>query len=287
MSEEADPLGGMIRNWNFVRSRATPTVRAVRIVRRLRRRCALPANLVIKPASPATRWTCYFVYLPDGQLHAAHRFTLGRLSAEPGKLLVVCATPDPALVPGELGRFADALIWKDMPGFDFSAYSIALHHIAHASAAADVMVMNDSVFGPFSPLGELVGKAPWDLTGFTASSNVENHVQSYAFQIRQLTRSRLRSMRLVFPKRMAFNRYEDVVLGQETQLARVAARTMRVGSLWFADASQTSDPSLYKAVDLVEEGMPFLKRSLLGRLAHYNDPERVRETLLAKGHPVE
>lgn len=239
------------------------------------------------PVTRAERWTAYFAYLPDGQLLPSHRFTLDKLAAEPSRLLVICATDRPDQVPAELRDCADSLIWKGKSGFDFSAYALALRYVARDSNGADVVFLNDSVLGPFQSLDNLFANSPWDLTGLTAYSLIENHVQSYAFQIRNVTRQRVRALSAVIPQRSAFNRYKDVVLCQETRLACVAARSMSVGAFWFADAADTLNPTVYRAVELARAGFPFLKRSLTGRFAHLADRAEVDGILASHGHPLE
>jgi hypothetical protein len=87
----------------------------------------------------------------------------------------------------------------------------------------------------------------------------------------------------VLPEGRACNRYRDVVKLQETCFARVAARAMNVGALFHA---ADGDPSLDAAQRLVEQGFPFLKRSLLGRYAHRQDAAALRAFLAAQGHPL-
>jgi len=197
-----------------------------------------PAHRAIKAVTPYQTWTVYFVYLPHGQLTESHHFTLKKLRALKGGLLVVCACPTLAEVPAELHKLCDALYWKGLSGYDFSAYKLALGAIARHSPKANVFVMNDSVFGPFHDLAPLIHQAPWDLTGFTASSQIENHIQSYAFVLKDVTPSRLRKLASVFLPLIAFSRPFDAIEYQETRLAKVAARCMTVGAYWFADASQ-------------------------------------------------
>ena len=140
---------------------------------------------------------------------------------------------------------------KGLSGYDFSAYAVALREVATRSPGADLLLINDSVLGPFVDLDTLLEEAPWDLTGFTAYSLFENHVQSYALYFRNVTSPLLRSLRTVIPHRFAFNHHRRVVRCQETRMARVAARTMSVGALWYSEDSDLGDPSLASAVPLL------------------------------------
>lgn len=277
---------GVQRNWTFEAS--TEPRRPVSFYERRQAVLALrpsPKFQVIRSVQPHPRWFVYFVYLPDGQLQESHRFTLSRLRTDGHKLLLVCASPSPRLVPHELETACDALIWKDLSGYDFSAYKLALMAIARHAPGAQVFVMNDSVFGPLLDIGPFVQNAPWDLTGFTASSQLENHVQSYAFVMRDVTPARLRMLRSVFLPWIAFNRPFDVIEYQETRLAKVAARCMSVGAYWYADHHLVEDPTLSCPLNMLQSGFPFIKKSLLGKHARFADQDLIRQALTQHGHP--
>ena len=272
--------------WDYRPSEPDLCIRYRRLVARFLHEHPRPAWLPIKPVQPHEQWVAYFTFLPNGALSDTHRFTLRHLRDEGCRLLVICATPEVSMVPPELSRYADALYWKGMGGYDFSAYTLALEQIAEHSAGADVLVLNDSMFGPFHPVLPCLQGARWELTGLTASSLNENHLQSYGFAIRSLDRPRLEQLRGVFFADKAFNHADQVIWVQELLLAREAARHMSVGAFWYSDGSSVDDPCLRRPFDLVSAGFPFMKRSLLGKMARFQDPDRVRAFLSAQGHPV-
>ena len=276
----------LVHDWTYAPGPRAPwRVLVRRLNARLRKRVPAPAHAWIVPPSGAGAWTCWFVYLPDGVLTPAHRFTLDRLRRLDRKLLVVCATPDAAMIPADFAAAADALAWKDMPGFDFSAYALGLHGIARHAPGSDVFVLNDSIYGPFVDLASFLAAARWDLTGFTATANVENHVQSYAFHLKDVTPARMAALASVLPQGWAYDRFWDVVLGQETRFARVAARSMSVGAFRYAPPGGVEDPTLGLALPLLDDGMPFLKRSLVGKLAHLDPDGHAADALARLGHP--
>ena len=273
----------LIRDWSFVPTRARTRIRALRARNAWLHRVPAPASWLLKSGNGGTRWAAYFVFLADGGLQPAHRFTLERLAATGRKLLIVCATADPAAVPGELIERSDLCVWKALPGFDFSAYALALRTLAKHATGAEVLLLNDSSFGPFGDVEATLASAPWDLTGFTATANVENHVQSFAFRLRDVTPSRLDALAPIL--RPTYDGFWDVVLNQETRFARIAAQSMSVGALFYAPPGETPDPMLQRALPLARAGFPFLKRSLLGKLAHLYPRENVLAALEAAGHP--
>lgn len=280
------PIGGLTSPWDFVPS---PLAGEIRWKRALfpyiyaRRR---PSHSVLKPLSARDRWIVYFVFTPDGRIGAHHTFTLQRLKDLGWGLFVICATQSVSRVPAELTAYADALYWKDLPGYDFSAYTLALEALSQHSSGATVFVLNDSMFGPFTDLNKFVSASPWEFTGFTASRLNENHIQSYAFAIRNVTPDRLGDLRDVLHARKAYNDVDAVIWCQETCLARVAARSMSVGAYVYNDGKSINDPCLHMPFEMLDAGFPFMKRSLLGKMAHFQNTERVIHYLEANGHPI-
>ena len=227
----------------------------------------------------------YFAYMPDGVATPSHRYTLDKLKQADAGLFVVCALPNGYDVPKVVHEYADAIALKDLSGFDFSAYAIGLRCIAANSSGCDLFIMNDSVFGPFGDIGKDIAGAKWDMTGYTAYSLIENHIQSYAFIIKNVNGSVEKALRPVMPHGYTYNRYKDVVFQQETQLARVASRHMSVGAKWYSNHRITSEPSFFSAVSLLETGFPFLKKSLLHRRPDIYDRADILQVLESLGHP--
>ncbi len=270
----------LIDHWTFVES-AHWHLWPRRTFFRLTKEQAAPPYQVLVPVEPRKEWIAYFAYLPDGQLTAAHRFTLERFRELKVPLLVVCAAREPSLVPRELYASCDALCWKGTSGYDFSAYAVALRLIAERSPGAKAFVINDSVFGPFADLRRFLVAPPWDLTGLTAQSAMENHVQSYAFILRDITPARLAQLAPAIPLDRAYDDIASVITQQETTFARVASRSMTVGAHWFGDL----DGPLFRAVELLQAGFPFVKKSLIGKHQQLNDPVAIRKELDRLGHP--
>lgn len=283
------PVDGAQTLWTYRPSQARASIVLRRLIARLFRG-AFPGWKTLVPASPHARWIGYFVYLPDGQLTAGHRFTLDRLSAEPARLMVVCACPHGHSVLEELRARCDALYWKDMPGFDFSAYALGLSELARLSPGADVLFMNDSIFGPFAPLNPFIEGAPWRVTGFTANATratEENHVQSYAFIVKNLQWDVLQAAEPSMSTTWAYNDIDSVILQQETRFTRMLARHVDVGAYWCGVQRDKADLCLFRPKELIDAGFPFLKRSLLGKFAMRFQPvEEMKVLLTSLGHPL-
>lgn len=277
--------GSLRRNWVFEPSEPHWKKRVRHVQSVLLHRCARPDVNVIKRVFPATRWSVFFAYCPGGTLAPSQRFSLQRLRDLGAPLLVIVATRDAHNLPAELIELSDALYWKSLPGYDFSAYTIALEALAENTAGANVFLMNDSVYGPFYDITSPAFSSTWDLTGWTACGKFQNHVQSYAFAIKNFGPQRLDKLRSVFFEHFALSLPLDVVLSQETRLAKVAARSMSVGALWCPTPLQVDAP-LEAPFALIRDGFPFLKKSLLSKYKHFQEADEVRAWLDHFQHPA-
>lgn len=278
-------LDDLVKDWTFEQSTPWRGAWAHRTRARLMGRRAPPVHRVIRPVTQADRWILYFMYLPDGGLTAAHRFTIRRLAETDARLLIIAAVSDVGGAPPDGLTESHALILKALGGYDFSAYAIGLNQIAQLSCGADLFVLNDSVFGPFTSLDAEFASSPWDLTGYTASSLIENHVQSYAFLMRSVDQTLVRSLSPVLSPRFAYDRYKDVIFQQETRFARAASRRISVGARWFSSSDVGTDPSFFAAIPLLEAGFPFLKKSVFHRRPDIYDPDVIAGILENLDHP--
>ena len=272
--------------WAFERSQPLPKIKFNRIRFACTKLTFPPWFKIINPVKKnfAKRWVLYFAYLPQGSLLPHHRYTLKKLHEQNLPVLLVCAVPSP-VVSKEFIDYSDALILKGLSGYDFSAYSIGINHIASNSPGSDVLVMNDSVYGPFSDINISFDSAPWDLTGFSSSTVVENHLQSYAFILRNLTPKLINMLGMPFSRFGCFDDYRSVILNQETRFASVASKKISVGSFWHDKSGMKMDISLHCALQLNSMNFPFLKRSLLGKKIGMQPLEKIKDILLSHGHP--
>lgn len=246
------------------------------------------ASASIKHPNGRARWVLYFVFAPDGQLTPAHRFTLERLAHEDLQIMVVCACPAGHQVLDQLLPQCQALYWKEPKGWDFCGYALGLTQLAKQAAGSDVLVMNDSVYGPFVPVVPFVDEAPWRLTGFTGNNHSENHIQSYAFIVKRISADFMEHMTSILDTRFHYRRQRSVVLCQETRLARKAAERYTVGSYWFTTSVEANDLCLGWPEQLVDAGFPFVKRSLVGKFANvFNQASDMHALLRRLGHPVD
>jgi putative colanic acid biosynthesis UDP-glucose lipid carrier transferase len=284
-TEIARPFPGVETHWTYVPSRPRWDIVWRRWPARMARQDAPEWKLLTPPATTG-RWLLYFMFLPHGQLSPQHRFTLERLAAEDARLMIVCACPPDHPVLSELKNHCDALCWKAVKGFDFSAYAIGLTVLAQHASGSDVLVLNDSMLGPFSPLVPFMEQARWRLSGLSASALEENHLQSFAFIVRQLNADVLKAIAPVMSTKWCYDTSGPVILLQETLLARVANHHVSVGAFWYTDGSRYQDLCLNCPEQMLDAGFPLLKRSLFGKFASgFQDPSAMQALLRRLGHP--
>jgi len=285
LSELVRSFPGAHVNWTYEPSRPRLGIIARRCLARLKRRG--PADhLCLKSPHGQGRWLIYFMYLPQGQMSDQHRFTLDRLAPEEARTMIVCACPPAHPILKELERDCDALLWKSTEGFDFSGYAVGLTELAQQAPGSDVLVFNDSMLGPFTPLTPFIAHAPWRLTGLSATALEENHLQSFAFVIKNLTLGVMRALAPVLSTKWRYDTSDPVILLQETLLARIANRHMSVGAYWYTDGSRYLDLSLNCPELLIDSGFPLLKRSLFTKFSQvFQNPGDMRTLLDRLGHP--
>jgi hypothetical protein len=104
-----------------------------------------------------------------------------------GYLVVLCSTspaegplefhPEEPVEPDDL-----TVIRRTNTGYDFGSWAVAVDHVSEHLGADKVLVVNDSLVGPFAPLDEII--ADFEQTGADVWGLVENdqfvsHLQSY------------------------------------------------------------------------------------------------------------
>jgi lipopolysaccharide biosynthesis protein len=177
------------------------------------------------------------------------------------------------------------VVWRENVGLDFASWKAGFDCVVPFSGEPVRMVLtNDSVFGPFEPLGPFIERAdPHALTGFTDSYEHGHHLQSYCLLLGEplITSAAFRrfwaGVRLLHDKDTIIQWYE---LGISRSLrshgkpvtplfpfAEVVDKARSDPKFQFAKMSNRwLNPTLHMWDVLIEEfGFPFLKTELLKR----------------------
>lgn len=201
--------------------------------------------------------------------------------AEVGFLPVVVTTsPEP---PDTRGLPPSAVVVaRPNRGYDFGSWAAGLRLLPTARRAAEIILANDSMVGPFAPLGDLMSRAAAsraDVWAATSSLQVAPHLQSYLLRFAPglLARPELveffGGIRHLDNKVAIVRRYE---LGLTRVIRRAGLRSAAgfpAGTLGVGRANPTT--AAWR--ELMEAGHPFFKRTLL------HDPRvRVERAVLAE-----
>lgn len=223
--------------------------------------------------SGSPRHVCLFA-----QFHPRRRFRpplLAYLRAlrECGYAVFVASSGEGEPPPEDRDALADTgaqLFCRPNEGLDFGAWQ---HLIAAGCAAgADrVLLANDSVFGPFHPLGPIIARmAPHDVWGMIESRQRGWHLQSWFLHFSG-DAFRDKAVQRVFELDFAAMNKDDVIARGELGLgAAVQAAGLRCGAVvrhddatWFARRHRINMMHLDWRHNLVALGLPFVKTELL------------------------
>ena len=218
------------------------------------------------------KWVVYFCFAPDGLPRANHNFTIKKLRAEGYSILIVCATPALEQAQNFVKLTPDALIWKALRGYDFSGYTLGLNALVSRYNSVDVLVLNDSILGPFNLIRPMLESSPWDLTGFMTSYSVEHHIQSFAFYIKDYCEKNAKIYRQILFKYISFNSQGPVSLLQETRLGSALQKSISIGSILSPSIDYKMNYYLLgNPKGLLDIGFPFIKESIFRKfVANYD-----------------
>jgi hypothetical protein len=247
-----------------------------------------PTNeLIFSKITLGGAWVVFFCFFEGAELPAQHAFTIGRLKAEGLNVLVVHACDHEAAAAAFASSGVDILLWKERRGYDFSGYTVGLRHLVEREGCVDVIVMNDSVLGPFHSLRRVCEQAPWGFTAFVMNGAITPHSMGSAFILKGLDGQRLRRLSSVFLPWVSFDSQGPVVMLQETRLAEVASRSMTVGAMFSAQSpTGVTYLPLGNPEGMIRLGFPFFKRSVFDKFSGHFDQVHYRQVLVGLGHPA-
>jgi hypothetical protein len=252
--------------------------------RRLRLAVTFPSSEVLQDnGRQASRWAVHFCFNPHGQVLPQNDFMLRGLRQQGFAIALVAASSDRNDLSSEWKTLADVLIWKGMDGFDMSALQVGFAYLCQTRPGVEVLWVNDSVLGPFAEIPLLLEQCSpeADVIGFTSSMAVRPHFQSYAFFVRSLTTEILLNM-FRDGRSIAFNDHLSNVLVFETCLAANLCDAGFVVHVWAVPVDPRGDLTMAQPFELIAQGFPFLKRSIIGKFSSDFDQDTVQQFLEGK-----
>lgn len=155
-------------------------------------------------------------------------------------------------------------------GYDFGSWAVAMERYEHLLDRENVLLVNDSLVGPFGPLDDIISDfehTTSDIWGMVESSQFTSHLQSYfrGFRYGVLAEPAMRrywrDIRVVGDKDLLIERYE---YGFTTFAVRYGYSTAA-----FVDHRQAVGRGLNPTIQgwraLLDAGVPFVKRELVRR----------------------
>ncbi len=201
---------------------------------------------------------------PASRLSPSTHALAGALDAA-GWVPVVVSTspgvPDPRRLPPSA-----ILITRPNLGYDFGSWATALHLLPAVRDGAEVILTNDSMVGPFAPLGPLLDRAgAAEVWAVTSSLQLAPHLQSYFLRFAPgvLAHPELErffdGVRHLTNKVAIVRRYELGLTHAVRRAGLTSAAGYPAGMLGVGRANPTT--AAWRA--LMESGYPFFKRTLL------------------------
>jgi hypothetical protein len=159
------------------------------------------------------------------------------------------------------------VIRKPNIGYDFGSWSVAMQILPVARNAKEVLVVNDSLIGPFSSIKNLltsIEESSFDITGVTDSVQIRHHVQSYLLHFKNGSFQNSEIEDFWNGVRIQEDKM-DVVQAYEIGLTATAqANGFYVGAVfpWNLVGQYWNNPSVDRWQRLVDLGFPFIKREV-------------------------
>jgi lipopolysaccharide biosynthesis protein len=153
-------------------------------------------------------------------------------------------------------------------GYDFGSWSTALDRYPRCPAAEEVLLINDSLAGPFAPVHGLLAhfnRTTADVWGMTDSSQFGYHLQSYCLGFKRGVLAEPPLTRFWRTLRAETSR-DNVIWHYEIGLSRVLRRehySMDAAIRYARVVNDGQNPTIIGWRRLLDEGFPFVKRQLL------------------------
>lgn len=194
----------------------------------------------------------------------------------------------------ETQEIAQAVLWRSCPGYDFTSWKAAFEYYPSLYNARELLLTNDSIFGPMhslAPLHQRMDTMPCDFWGLVFSREGVPHLQSYYLVFRKNTlcsqalKDFFLSVDTTEDKTEVVSRYE---LGLTHWLQRYSLR----GGAYLAMAKEANDGDngspihIYWRELLRDWGIPFVKRDVIADKNWWLPNEGWERNVADTGYPV-
>lgn len=197
---------------------------------------------------------------------------LRHLRADCDEIHFVSTSALPESEQEKLGPYCSRIFLKENSGFDFGMWKHALAQL-DLSEWQELVLTNSSILGPLFPLSRSfrqMEEVDCDFWGMTDNVEIAWHLQSYFLVFRQKALGS-ESFRLFWDSVLPYKDKTQVIRSYEVGLSTFLVENgLRAKALvpiervfpW-ARKSSLRNPTCYRPVRLIREGMPFVKLELL------------------------
>lgn len=220
-------------------------------------------------------------WAPEPTIPVGVRRTLEALRERDYRVVLVRASEDGGLPDWEDDNIEATVIARPNRGYDFGSWASAFALAPELARTPNLLLLNDSIIGPLDTIDPLIDHfeaSNADAWGATSSRQHFAHIQTFFFGFRggaaasPALREFWRSVRdfgdkdeIVFRMELGLNR----ALISEGYAVEAFLPTERV-------SYATLNPTLDRWRDLVAEGFPFIKKSLI---TDDSEPQRQAEAI--------
>ncbi len=234
---------------------------------------------------PAGEMALFVTHAPDGRLKPHVRPHLDALRRN-GVDVILLVAGEAGLVEAAAAGPLAGLYARANAGFDFAAWAHLLKLLPELWDAPGLYLLNDSVIGPlgetaYSAMMARIRASAADVVGLTESREHRWHLQSYFLFLRvtALRHAQIQAffnaVRIVQDKQAVIDDYEVALAGE------AVAAGLKVEAL-FRKGAETN-PTLFAWRDLLADGFPFLKASVVTERHDTVDSSGWREALETGG----
>ena len=205
---------------------------------------------------------------------------------------VVLATGcTPKLSDDDRSVFA-AIVSRQSKGYDFTSWRAAFEGMPSLYMAAEIILTNDSIFGPVGPLSPLLDSmkdVPCDFWGIIESDAVSTHLQSYFIVLKDKAINSTAFKEFV--EHIGFCSEKWIAMGYEQEFSKwLVMHGLRAGARFSASLFKPTslNPSHYAWNSLLQSGyFPFLKRELLFENPYAVPTASAKKLLEERNYPYE
>lgn len=237
------------------------------------------------------RVALFVTYSADGFLRSDILHYIEALVRNDVEVALVIATDQVRnYIPDEIADLCSAVYIRENGGFDFGAWSHALQAQPELLNANTLYLLNDSMIGPtshadFARVLAAIDEADAEIVGLTQNNAITSHLQSYFLAIKKPVLCSYWFCQYFMDVVNLPSKYDVIFSYELTFASRMAAKGIRWHSL-IPGAAGKPDLTIFDWENLLDSGIPFVKRSLIDGEHRDKGNHSVIDALRRRFYPV-